>query len=243
MNKETNKTYWNNWGGNYSNVWHNVAKQALSKKEMALINKYLLNYVPKKILDIGVGNGRILENIMENGKGDLEIYGIDVSEKMVDICREKFRGVSFVKSLEVCDVSKAEVCFDEKFDLITVIRVLKYNQNWKEILGRIHKSLNKDGVCIFSMPNSHSMAGIKRDTFSDDKIAINYTNKRELKQISKKIGFKICEVIGFSRMPNFFYNLSSNRIYVGLLLLIEDILRMIFGKSFLTRYFFVIIRK
>jgi len=165
MRNESNRIYWNNWGNAYSDVWQNEAKQELSRKEMNFISKYIAKQSPKKILDVGVGNGRILENILAHAEETAEVYGIDVSEKMVNICRDKFSTVPAVKCIEVCDISQGNICFDKNFDLITVIRVLKYNKNWMDILERIYEKLNEGGICIFSMPNNHSIAGLKRDTF------------------------------------------------------------------------------
>lgn len=243
MTSESNKNYWNEWGGQYSQVWQNEAKQKLSNKELGFINKYLNNNTPQRILDIGVGNGRILENIVNNSKGDSEIFGIDISQNMVDICREKFKGEPRIKTIEVCDVSQMDICLNENFDLVTIIRVLKYNKNWPDILERIYKKLYKEGVCIFTMPNSHSLAGLKKDTFSKDKLAINYTNKQELETILSKIGYQVCEIVGFSKIPNAFYDLSNNDFYVKIILGSEKLLEAIFGKSFLARYFFIVCKK
>jgi len=243
MDSEINKNYWNDWGINYSQVWQNKAKQVLSNKELNFINKYINLQSPQKILDIGVGNGRILENIIANSKEGAEIYGVDISENMINICRQKFKEEVTVKRLEVCDVSQKDICFDDKFDLITVIRVLKYNRNWVEILDRIYKKLNKGGTCIFSMPNNHSIAGLKKDIFSQNKIAINYTNKKQLNTILSSMKYKSFEAVGFSKIPNIFYDFSNNNIYVTLLLWGEKFLEKIFGKSLFARYLFIICKK
>lgn len=243
MTSESNKNYWNEWGGQYSQVWQNKAKQELSNKELGFINKYLNNYRIPRILDIGVGNGRILKNIINNSNDGSEIFGVDISQNMVDICREKFKEEPKLKKIEVCDVSQTDVCFDENFDLITIIRVLKYNKNWPDIMERIYKKLNKEGTCIFTMPNNRSVAGLKKDTFSKNKLGINYTNKQELETILSKIGYQVCEIAGFSKIPNVFYDLSNNNFYVKLLLGSEKLLELILGKSFLARYFFIACKK
>ncbi|MFZ2975583.1 MAG: class I SAM-dependent methyltransferase [Candidatus Moraniibacteriota bacterium] len=49
-----------------------------------------------KILDFGCGNGRFLEMIKDS---NLEYFGVDVSQKLIDIAKEKYakNGVSFQK--------------------------------------------------------------------------------------------------------------------------------------------------
>jgi ubiquinone/menaquinone biosynthesis C-methylase UbiE len=243
MGNKNNRDYWNNWGAEYSQVWQNAAKQKLSEKELTLIKKYLNIRKPQQILDIGVGNGRILENIIAYSNEKSEIFGIDISDNMVNICCEKFKKCAKIKGIEVCDVSQTEICFDNSFDFITAIRVLKYNRNWPDILERTYKKLDKEGIFIFTMPNKQSVAGLKEDTFSKNKIAINYTNKKQLEIILSRLGYKLCEIVGFSRVPNTFYDFSNNKLYVKILLGLEKVLEIIFGKSFLVRYFLVVCKK
>jgi len=238
-----NKNYWDNWGAKYSQVWENKAKQELSKKELSFINKYVNIKKPIKILDLGVGNGRILENMLENAERDSEIFGLDVSDKMVNICREKFKNETTIKHIEVCDISQTDICFDNNFDFVTAIRVLKYNKNWIKIIERVYNKLNSGGVFIFSMPNIRSVAALKKDTFTEGKIEINYTDKKQVENILRKIGYQSCKIVGFSKIPNVFYDFSNNDFYVKLLLWSENFLEIIFGKSFLARYFFIICKK
>ncbi len=92
MTNIENKNYWNKWGSKYSTVWQNKAKQKLSYKETSLIERYLDSQKSRRILDIGVGNGRILESIIVNSRKKPEIFGVDISGNMVNICRKKFKG-------------------------------------------------------------------------------------------------------------------------------------------------------
>src|SRR3989339_1532246 len=49
-----------------------------------------------KVLDFGCGNGRFLEMLKDR---NLEYFGVDVSQKLIDIAKEKYakEGVSFQK--------------------------------------------------------------------------------------------------------------------------------------------------
>lgn len=63
-------------------------------RDFEFIREYILD--DGKILDFGCGNGRFLE--MLKGK-ELEYFGVDVSQKLIDIAKEKYakEGVSFQK--------------------------------------------------------------------------------------------------------------------------------------------------
>jgi ubiquinone/menaquinone biosynthesis C-methylase UbiE len=240
MNVNKNKIHWDSVAGAYSNVWRSHAKILLSNKETSFIAKYLIDLKPQRILDIGVGNGRILDDLIKHSKNQSEIFGLDISENMVKICQDKFKMEEKIKHIAVCDVSQTDICFDNSFDLITAIRVLKYNKNWPEILEKIYGKLNKNGMCIFTMPNNHSITALHKDVFSEHKIPINYTNKKQLKKFLNKIGYQIREIRGFSKIPDIFYGLSNSNFYVKLLLWLENSLEKIMGKSFLARILFVV---
>lgn len=60
--------------------------------------EFIRDYIPEdgKILDFGCGNGRFLEMLKDS---NLEYFGVDVSQKLIDIAKEKYgkEGVSFQK--------------------------------------------------------------------------------------------------------------------------------------------------
>lgn len=243
MYSQENKKYWEDCNINYSKVWESRGRQEMSKKELGLINKYLSSQAPNKIIDIGVGNGRILENVSKFSADNAELFGIDVSDNMVDICKKKFKDNKKVKRIEVCDLSRENIPFNESFNFATMIRVLKYNENWKEMIGKVGAKLNPNGIFIFTMPNKISVSVLSGDTFSEKNIPILYTSQNELKKVLSACGFKVIEFRAFSKMPNFLYHIVQNAIYVKLLLLTEKLLEIILGKSFLGREMFVVCRK
>jgi|SRR3989344_3740729 len=243
MRSQENKNYWNQWNVDYSKVWLTLGRQEMSKRELEFIHKCLSEYSPRRILDIGVGNGRILEILIKNCSEQAEIFGIDISEKMVDICRAKFKSEAKLNQIRVCDLSQDDVCYKEKFNFVTMIRVLKYNKNWMEIVGKVCDKLNPGGVYIFTMPNKISISVFSGDTFSEQKIPIVYTSQSEIKKVLDSAGVKLVEFRAFSKMPNFFYHICENKLYVRSLLFIERMLEKILGKSFLGRELFVLCMK
>src|SRR2546429_1384206 len=66
---EKNRSHWEKMGGSYNKAWTNPAKQTLNQKELNFIEQSLRRVNPEKVLDIGVGNGRLIESILNNSSG------------------------------------------------------------------------------------------------------------------------------------------------------------------------------
>jgi ubiquinone/menaquinone biosynthesis C-methylase UbiE len=239
MHSEKNKNHWNQLNIRYSDVWKKRTKKELSQKESGFIKNFLTTYKPLTVLDVGIGTGRILEVHIQNTLLQAELYGVDISDEMVKICREKFKNSKKIKRIETCDVAAEKICFDKNFDFVTAIRILKYNPNWKEIIKKIRDKMNKDGVFIFTMPNIKSISFFRQDTFSQHKLPIFYTHPKELMNILKKIGFSKIEITSFSKLPNFLYELNDSYFYTKTLFLMEKIFEMILGKKIFGRILFV----
>jgi len=238
-----NKKYWDDCNADYANVWQSRGRQAMSMRELDFIGRYLSRYSPRMILDIGAGTGRILENLIKFSPEKSEIFGVDVSGRMVDICRDKFKNQNKIRGINVCDLSQESVCFNESFDFATMIRVLKYNKNWREMIKKIYDKLNRGGIFIFTMPNKMSISVLSGDTFSEKNIPILYVSPKELKSVLNKIGFRLIELRAFSKAPNFLYHICQNKVYVKTLIFVEKTLEIILGKSFLGRELFVVCQK
>lgn len=240
MYSKANEKYWDNFNSGYSAVWQSAGRQEMSKMELNFIKVYLLKYSPKSIIDIGVGNGRILDTVVQYSPKEANIYGIDISQQMVNYCQNKFLNVKKIIEIKVCDMSQENITLKTNFDFATMIRVLKYNENWRDMIKKVYLKLNQNGIFIFSMPNKQSISFFSGDTFTENNIPIIYTSKNELTVLMGEIGFKSVKFIAFSKLPNFLYHICENNFYVKLLLFSERLLDLILGKSFLGRELFVV---
>ena len=238
MLNNKNKEYWDKLNIKYSNVWKSKAKQKMSLREMNFISYYLTKFKPHKILDIGAGNGRILDNHIKNSPENTEIFGVDISEKMVEICKDRFKKERRMREIKKCDVSTENLCFSDSFDFITAVRILKYNKNWQEILVKIYNKLNKNGILVFTMLNINSA-----DRFLKHKASIHKTTKKDIEDILQSIGYEIIEIKSFTKIPDVFYGLFDNYFYASLLTNLEKFLELVLGKTFLGRILFVVCRK
>lgn len=237
MQKNVDQKHWEKIGKAYAVFWESKAKQEMSKFEMHFINRYLRQTESKFILDIGIGSGRIIENYLTD-PAVKAIYGIDWAKSMVDYCRNKFRNDKRIKSLIAYDISRGRMPLKMEFDFISAIRVLKYNKNWQEIIGKIFSILGKKGIFIFTIPNKGALL-----RFTSPETAIYSTTKHEVEGVIKSFGGEILKITTFARLPDVFYDFSSNIFYVRMILLFELLLRKFFGEIFLGREFFVVVRK
>ena len=243
MNSTENKKYWDKWGADYSSVWSMAARKKMSQFEEGFIHTYYMQNNEPKTLDVGVGNGRILSCLLTGSGKDSEIYGVDISGEMVEFCRHKFKENELIREIRVCDLSQEDLPYQSKYQFITVIRVLKYNHNWKEVIGKLSHALVVGGLIIFTMPNKNSISRFSGDTFTDKNIPLLYSSVKELKKLMVKVGLECLEIRAFSKLPNFLYHLSNNIAYVSILIGTERFLEMIFGRIFGGRELFIVCKK
>lgn len=115
-------------------------------------NEYFQNEIRQtkgKILELGVGTGRLFINALNQGA---DIYGIDISQSMIDVLSKKLEGEQHIRiSLQnIIDFS-----FDFKFDLIIapfrVIMHLLEKEKQIKAINNVFEHLNKNGRFIFDV--------------------------------------------------------------------------------------------
>lgn len=113
-------------------------------------NEYFQNEILQtngRILEVGVGTGRFFINAIHKGA---DIYGIDISQSMIEVLSEKLRGEQLKRiSLQ----NMVDFNFEFKFDLIIApFRVIMHLLEKEEqllALNNVYKHLNERGRFIF----------------------------------------------------------------------------------------------
>lgn len=117
--------------------------------EWPCIKKMLPSLHRKKILDLGCGTGQF--DFLFEKENPISILGIDISEKMLNIAKEKAVNrdskVEFIKG----DISKFNTYIDGKFDFIFSSTTFHYISNLKELFINISNALDEKGICVVSM--------------------------------------------------------------------------------------------
>ena len=236
MNTLTKK-HWNSKGDKYSKTWDGASRVMLSNREMKLISSIYEKTPGKKILDMGIGTGRILNHYLATTNSN-DIYGVDIAESMVDACRRKFSGNKRIRELRVCDIANEEVPYKFKFDFMSAIRVLKYNVNWDEIIVKSSQLLAEDGIFIFTMLNKNSV-----NRFWKYDITLHRTTIADLFQLCNTHNLEIVEIVSVSKLPDLVYGKSDNVIRNKSVMALEKSLEALMGKRLLGREYFVAVKR
>jgi ubiquinone/menaquinone biosynthesis C-methylase UbiE len=108
------------------------------------------------ILDVGCGNGAFIESVLESGMSIASIVGVDVSQGMIDVAKERLAKFHNVK-LEVANGFELSKILNTKFDIIHIDSVLHHltartQGGSKKLAIRMIKELLKlsshDGIII-----------------------------------------------------------------------------------------------
>lgn len=139
-------------------------RKALSK-EVALLK-------PKKILEIGVGTGLLLEKYPCNS----EIIGIDISEEMLNIARHRANQLPNA-SITLIAMDAENLAFDDNsFDCVVLPYVLSVTPNPEKLISEMQRVCTVGGIII--IVNHFSGSGTW------------YLLEKMVKNLAEKIGFR-----------------------------------------------------
>jgi len=163
---------------------------SLSKKEAFRCQlKILLKYIRpagKKFLDVGTGNGYMMEVAKEAG---FEVWGTEISSAAIAIAEKKFPGKIFEGRLE------NTVYIDDFFDVISLTDVLEHLPNPRETIREVERILKPDGYLFLISPDTDSiwrtLLGKKWFQYKYDHVC--YFNRTSLKYLLKDSGFELIE--------------------------------------------------
>ena len=188
----------------------------------------LYNYAlpGEKVLDLGCGNGRLLQIFKEI---DIDYIGVDSSEKLIEIAKKTYPNTKF----EVADalhLSFPNNHFDKVYS-IAVLHHIPSNKLRLQFLEGIKRVLKPEGLLVITVWDLWRWRKFKKlfkftllkasgrskldykDVFvpwqKDCQRYVHCFTKKELKKLIKKTGFKIKET-GNLKMPKS----KENNIYI-----------------------------
>lgn len=143
-------------------------KEAKERAERVL--KPASKYAKKaeKVLELGVGTGAVLCNFPRR----FIIYGLDIEEEYINICKKKIKRGKFLVS------SMHNFRIDEKFDVIfSVFDSVNFLENfnqWKSTFKAVNQHLNEEGLFIFDMYTPRILQYFKGKEAKASKFAKGY---------------------------------------------------------------------
>jgi SAM-dependent methyltransferase len=96
-----------------------------------------------RVLDAGCGGGRTSAWLVEQGA---EVVGIDASEEMLTIARDRLPSATFVHG----DLAEPLPFADGSFDVIVSSLVMHYLRDWTAALRELRRVLRPDGAFALS---------------------------------------------------------------------------------------------
>lgn len=114
--------------------WHRAKRR--------LVTVFLPERKSFKILDIGCGTGKLLEELQDRG----QVWGVDQSQTAVSFCRQ--RGLTHVYHDTFPQLKK----INGRFDLITCLDVLEHIQDDSEAINTLLRHLKSGGRIVLTVP-------------------------------------------------------------------------------------------
>jgi len=147
--------------------------------EWPCIQKMLPQLNNKRILELGCSTGRY--SFLFEKENPLFVLGVDISENMLNIAKEKAKKIGSKVKFIKADISNLDIYINEKFDFIFSSTTFHYIEDIKSLFFNIFNALDDKGVCIVSLMHPVYTAQYpvdKNGEFpSDDEWVIRYLDK------------------------------------------------------------------
>lgn len=224
----------------YKGFEKTLGLQYLSDIETKFVKENIL--ANKKILELGIGTGRNAEYILK--KSNI-LYGVDAANNMLTHCKKKFEKEVSEKKLHLIlsDLDRKLPFNNKKFDQIICIRVIKYINNWKDLLKEAYRVLKPNGTLIIEFPNKYSyefLAIFINRLFFDFHYSVFSFHTFEDVLLNQKF-VRMKELSG-TKFPHFFYSVINKRQLLNVVIYLECLLAKLFG-SFFSRNYIIICKK
>jgi demethylmenaquinone methyltransferase/2-methoxy-6-polyprenyl-1,4-benzoquinol methylase len=116
-----------------------------------------------RILDIATGTGDVLISLLDGNSNIAEAVGLDISEKMLALCRKKITRHKLADRIKLVRAdATANGLGDESFDVVTMGFGIRNTPDAFATLTEIHRLLKKGGKVLileFSMPANRILRG------------------------------------------------------------------------------------
>lgn len=154
--------------------------------------KFFQPFIKKSVLDVGGGDGTLLNYIVSRSEKIKRAVSTDLSQQAIKIGQKKYPSLEFrQENLENLKFK------DGEFETVFAIEVVEHLYDIDLCLSEINRVLKKSGYfCVtttdFNWPKKIMIAGLFWDKFFYPNNAhIRFFTKKTLKQIAGKHGFEL----------------------------------------------------
>jgi len=168
---------------------------------VAEYGKALLEHIAddktQAILDVGCGTGELTHELSQKAN---TVIGIDYSESMIQMAKEKHPKIEF-HVMDACNLT-----WQNHFDVVFSNAVFHWIEDQSKLLGSIYRALKYDGklICEFG---AHGCVDKIRTTFQrvlktyghSDFLRFYFPKTQEYSKLLNQVGFKIEMITDFDR--------------------------------------------
>lgn len=153
------------------------------------------NNKPKRILEIGVGEGQITE-ICLSVFPDAEYVVADIAEGILEVAKETLKNYQDQVSFEIQDIKRLPYK-DESFDLVICCEVLEHVPDPTLGMRELNRVLKKEGHGIMSVPNEpiwrilNMVRGSYLKDFGNTPGHVNHWSSSSFKKAITNQGFQV----------------------------------------------------
>lgn len=143
---------------------------------------YIIPFIKgKKILEIGSGEGFLLELFLKNG---FDVFGIEPSSENVE-------RINKILGKKICSQGFAEDVekFNEKFDAIILSHVFEHVLNCRNLLDILNEKLSENGILFLEVPNCSNKKILEHSIFEQPHI--HHFTLKGFEKIANKTNFNI----------------------------------------------------
>lgn len=159
-------------------------------KEMRIIDGALPIEPAWRVLDVGCGQGRYTIWFAKKG---CRVTGVDISDEMLDLCRQNAEAANVVGSVElvlsdVMDLSQIE---DEQYDIVSCMGTFVHIPDLESATKKMLRKLRPGGHFLFTFASSESLHGrLVNSYFSRASLQRLLGSERSISQVARPLNVR-----------------------------------------------------
>lgn len=190
----------------YSNYYssNNFTKREITASQtMNHIKNINKEIRPKRVLDVGAGEGSLLEQMTKHDFAD-ELYAVEISESGI----KAIKGKNITNLIEVLSFDGYKIPYPDKyFDLATCIHVLEHVEHERQFLAELKRVSHS---CIIEVPLEHTIKISKAIEIGNIYGHINFYTPETFKNLLSTSGIEVKSLKVFSNDKELECFLSGN---------------------------------
>jgi ubiquinone/menaquinone biosynthesis C-methylase UbiE len=148
------------WNSTNYESWFRPARgQVIDSLEKAALERALQGRRYDRVLDVGIGNGRLLPIYAPHAA---HVTGMDISSEQLERASQAAAELKVPFTEKLCEEASRIEIDDSSFDLIICSRVLQHVFEWRESVSEFARILKPGGDLLLLTYNRYSIYGLKK---------------------------------------------------------------------------------